>query len=388
MKLYLGTILLAVTPVWMNGQVIPHIAVGGSYTTEFVILNPTSAAGSISVSFFGDSGRPMAVRLPDLNATSSGFRNTSVPAGGSLVVVAADPGGPAQSGSAVVNASSGLIVQARFRSKAADGNFYEAAVPLTQGGTRFGVPFDATTFTETGWQIYTGLAITNLDSARSATIACTAKNDSGAMIANAVNVPALAPLGHWAGYDFPSLVGKRGLLDCASNTTVAAIGLRFLGTSAFSSLTVAVLPTTGGNSTSTAGGTSQCPAASLIGNWSGEVMPSLSQVVDVSFRFNSDGTYAYQAGEGNAVWISHSGRYQIGSGADARWTCLVSLAPDPATVNVAGPALLLVLQSRDLPDDQARTFLYKFFPTSTHLMMAGTWTDWRNDIGAFGLDRQ
>jgi len=388
MKLYLGMLLFAVTAVWMNGQVIPHIAVGGSYTTEFVILNPTSAAGSISVSFYGDSGRPMAVRLPDLNATSTGFRNTSIPAGGSLVVIAADPGGPAQAGSAVVNASSGLIVQARFRSKAADGNFYEAAVPLTQGSTRFGMPFDATVFTERGWQIYTGLAITNLDSAKSATITCTAKNDSGAIVASAVNVPVLAPMGHWAEYNFPSLVGKRGLLDCTSNTTVAAIGLRFLGTSAFSSLTVTLLPATGNNSTSPAVGTSQCPAASLIGNWSGEVMPSLPQVVDVSFQFNSDGTYVYQAGQGSALWISHSGRYQLGNGADTRWTCSVSLAPDPATINVASPALLFVLQSRDLPDDQARTFLYKFFPTSTHLMMAGTWTDWRNDIGAFGLDRQ
>src|SRR5689334_20476729 len=247
MKLHLGMVVFAVTAACMNGQVIPHIAAGGSYTTEFVILNPTSAAGSISVLFYDDNGKPMAVRLPDLNATFTGFRNTSIPAGGSLVVVAADPGGPTRAGSAVVTASNGLVVQTRFRSKAADGSFYEAAVPLSQGSTRFGVPFDATMFSETGWQIYTGLAITNLDSAKSTTIACTARNDSGAVVANAVNVPLLAPMGHWAAYDFPALVGKRGLLDCTSNTTVAAIGLRFLGTNAFSSLTVALLPASGNN---------------------------------------------------------------------------------------------------------------------------------------------
>ena len=66
----------------------------------------------------------------------------------------------------------------------------------------------------------------------------------------------------------------------------------------------------------------------------------------------------------------------------------MSLTPDPATITVASQALLFVLQSRDLPDDQARTFFYKFFPAATNLMMAGTWTDWRNDIGSFGLDRQ
>src|SRR4051812_29375630 len=67
MKLCLGTALIAVTPAWLYGQVIPHIAVGGSYTTEFVILNPTTGNGSISVSFYDDDGKSMSVRLPDLN---------------------------------------------------------------------------------------------------------------------------------------------------------------------------------------------------------------------------------------------------------------------------------------------------------------------------------
>jgi hypothetical protein len=135
-------------------------------------------------------------------------------------------------------------------------------------------------------------------------------------------------------------------------------------------------------------GTSRCPAAGLIGNWSGEPMSSLSQVISVSLQFKPDGTYSYTAGQGNAVWITHSGRYQIADGPDTRWSCSVSLVPDPATISVASKALLLVLQSRDLIDNQTRTFLYKFFPTSTRLMMAGTWTDWKNDIGSFGLNRR
>jgi hypothetical protein len=106
------------------------------------------------------------------------------------------------------------------------------------------MPFDATIFSGTGAQIYTGIAISNMDTAKSAQIACTAKNEAGAVIANAVSVPVIVPLGHWAGYAFPALLGKRGLLDCTANTTVAAIGLRFLGSYAFSSLTVDLLAAT------------------------------------------------------------------------------------------------------------------------------------------------
>jgi hypothetical protein len=55
---------------------------------------------------------------------------------------------------------------------------------------------------------------------------------------------------------------------------------------------------------------------------------------------------------------------------------------------VASQAHLFAVRSRDLLDDQPRTFLYEFFPSATHLMLAGTWTDWRNDIGTVGLDRR
>ena len=50
--------------------------------------------------------------------------------------------------------------------------------------------------------------------------------------------PVLNPMGHWAGYLFPALTGKRGTIDCSANLAVAATALRFIGTNAFSSLPV------------------------------------------------------------------------------------------------------------------------------------------------------
>jgi hypothetical protein len=118
------------------------------------------------------------------------------------------------------------------------GNYYEAAVPVSVSGQEVLIPYDATTFAPTGAQIYTGVAIANTDNYNQASIVCQAINSSGAVIPNAVTVPTLAVLGHWANYLFPALNGTRGTLDCVSNTDIAAIGLRFLGNNAFSSLPV------------------------------------------------------------------------------------------------------------------------------------------------------
>ena len=41
-------------------------------------------------------------------------------------------------------------------------------------------------------------------------------------------------LGHWANYLFPA----RGTIECMSANTIAGLGLRFIGTNAFSSLLV------------------------------------------------------------------------------------------------------------------------------------------------------
>lgn len=99
------------------------------------------------------------------------------------------------------------------------------------------IPFDATTFAANSSPFYTGFAIANLNQT-SANITCTARDQNGSVIPNAVSVSPLNPLGHWANYLFPALSGMRGTLDCAANANIAAAALRFIGTNAFSSLPV------------------------------------------------------------------------------------------------------------------------------------------------------
>jgi hypothetical protein len=213
---------------------LPHLAAGDVWTTGFYILNTGLLPASYTIRFFDDSGNPAPLPFPTGN---SAVLQGTVPAQGMTYIEAANPQGPLTVASGLISADPTITVQALFRASAGGGRYYEAGVPSSGGGSSFAVPFDATAFPATGAPQYTGFAIANLDSANAATVTCIATDQAGATIPNAVTIPVLAPLGHYANYLFPALTGSRGTLNCSSTSTVAALALRFLGAT-FSSLPV------------------------------------------------------------------------------------------------------------------------------------------------------
>jgi len=218
---------------------LAHFAAGDTWTTGIFVVNTGNQAAQFSIAFYDDSGNPVSLPF------SSGGTNVlsgTIPANGSAYFEAADPQGNLVSGWGRITADPSLVIQALFRSDVS-GMYYEAAVPSSSGGKEFLIPFDATMFAPMNTPFYTGFAVANLDSS-TATVSCVARDSSGAVIPNAVPVPTLNPLGHWANYLFPALTGKRGTIDCSSNTNIAAIALRFIGGNAFSSLPVVVDPST------------------------------------------------------------------------------------------------------------------------------------------------
>jgi hypothetical protein len=81
--------------------------------------------------------------------------------------------------------------------------------------------------------------------ASNGTVATVARNGSpsdhsGAVIPDAISVPVLNLMGRHASYSFPELAGKGRKLGCASDTLVSAVGLRFIGAEAFTTLPVIV----------------------------------------------------------------------------------------------------------------------------------------------------
>ncbi|HTR38405.1 MAG TPA: hypothetical protein VMH80_20990 [Bryobacteraceae bacterium] len=218
-------------------NVLPEFAEGGGrFLTDILVVNNGSQPANFTISFFDDSGTPAALLFAGLGTLTT--LTDTVPAFGTNTYEAGDISAPTRGGWGLIQADPSLTIQEVIRSHGSDGSYYEAAVPAYSGSTGFRLSFDATTFTPTGDPIYTGFAVANLDTKNSATVTCTARDFRGQVIPDAITIPMLNPSGHWADYLFPALTGARGTLDCTSTTQVAAIGLRFIGSNAFTSLPV------------------------------------------------------------------------------------------------------------------------------------------------------
>ncbi|HLH19724.1 MAG TPA: hypothetical protein VKX45_21050 [Bryobacteraceae bacterium] len=230
---------LTVTGLTLNPPVtssLPHFVFGGGFVMDFYAFNNSDQPASFTINFYDDSGNP--VSLPFITVGPTATLTDTLPARALHLHEAGTYSAALVEGSAIVTASPSVTIQALMRRQGSDGSFYEAAVAPAAGYKEFQIPFEATKFSATGDQMYTGFAIANLDPVNAAAITCTARDANGNSIANAVPVPALSPLGHWANASFPLLVGLRGTLDCTSTTTVGAIAIRAIGTNAISTLPV------------------------------------------------------------------------------------------------------------------------------------------------------
>ena len=214
---------------------LPHFAVGGTFVTDLIVVNNGPQAAQFSVTFYNDSGAPASLPFNGLGTINA--LSDALPGFGTGFYEAADPNAPTQAGWALIKADPSITIQALFRNRSGS-TYYEAAVPAYSGSKAFRIPFDASTFPPTGDALYTGFAIANLDPKNPAMVTCTARDYRGTTIPNAISVPVLNPLGHWANYLFPALTGARGTIECTSNNSIAGLGLRFIGVNAFSSLSV------------------------------------------------------------------------------------------------------------------------------------------------------
>jgi len=224
------------TALAINGG-LAHFAVGQNWTTGVFIFNTSSSSARYSITFYDDNGSPIV--LPFSFGATARLSGVLQP-NGSSYFEASNPSRSVTAGWAQINADQGIVVHSLFRNSL-NNTQYEAAVPSNSGTRQFEFPFDATNFSPSA-PFYTGVAVANLDANSQATLSCTARDPSGNLIANGLNVPPLRPLGHWAGFQFPRLTGLRGTVECNSTTDVAPVALRFIGTDSFSSLPIIAKP--------------------------------------------------------------------------------------------------------------------------------------------------
>jgi hypothetical protein len=215
---------------------LPHFVYGGGFVTGLYVVNQNDQPATFTAAFYDDAGKPAAV--PVNGAAPASTLTGTLAARGSAYYEVGTYAGSLVEGSFTTSGSASLTAQALMRRLGSDGSYYEAAIEASPGYKEFAIPFDQTRFTPTGDSIYTGFAIANLNATLAATVTCTARDSTGRIVPNAVVVPPIGPLGHWANVSFPLLSGTRGTLDCSSTTTVAALAVRAIGTNAVSALPV------------------------------------------------------------------------------------------------------------------------------------------------------
>jgi hypothetical protein len=203
--------------------------------TDLYVMNSSESPAKLSVAFYDDTGKPLPLSLNGSTVVTT--LSDNVAGNGMKYFELGTWDAPVVGGSALFNSDASITVQVILTHIGSDGKRCEAAVQSSSGVNEFRIPFDATAQPDSSAQMHTGIAIANLDSTNRATVTCNAWDTEGVLIPNAVSVPALNPLGHWADYLFPALNGRRGTIDCTSNTRVGAIGLRAVG-DAISSLPV------------------------------------------------------------------------------------------------------------------------------------------------------
>ena len=223
--------------------VIPHFAAGGTYVTGLYVINKGTTAQQFTINFYNDgTGAPVSVPVTIGTSTSVSNGTTltdTLPALGTGYYELGTLTNPTVvSGSATIQSNAQIVVQVFFRHQGAAVTPYETTYNTTLGSYEALFGFDATVYAPTNTQIYTAIALANIDSANSGLVTCVVRDNTGTVIPNAITVPTLAPQGHWAAYQFPAITGKRGTIDCTSTTKMAPIALKFIGTDGLATLPV------------------------------------------------------------------------------------------------------------------------------------------------------
>jgi len=206
---------------------LPHFAEGSGWTTQIVLVNPTSGAIGGSVQFVSGAGAPLSITANGQAATSF---NYTIPARSSFKLATAGIGA-LLSGSVRVTPSGGAVAPSSlvvFSYKPAGITVSEAGVPGIQGAA-FRMYAEETALGGIG-AIQTGIAIANAG-AGAATVTLELTNLDGAAVGAAATV-TVAGNGQNAGFlhdFFPGLsLPFKGLLriSMASAAGLSVVGLR------------------------------------------------------------------------------------------------------------------------------------------------------------------
>ncbi len=213
----------------------PHFADGDGWTTQVILVNPTSAPIDGRVQFFETgndtaAAQPWSLTLADARVGS--VFTYSIPAQSSIRLRTANPAGSTAVGSVRVvadpgsSAPSGVTVFSFER----DGiTVSEAGVPSSASGAAFRVYVEASGVSGQPGSIRSGLALTNTSEATTVVfLELTTLDGTATGFADSITIPASGQVARFIDEIFPSLATPfSGILRITSSgTDMAVVGLR------------------------------------------------------------------------------------------------------------------------------------------------------------------
>jgi len=209
--------------------VAPHFAVGGGWSTEVILLNPTDSPLTGTVQFTGQSGSPATVTVNEQQGSSFGY---SIGPRGAQKFKTSGPSESPQVGSARIAPLSGQTPSALvIFSYAREGiTVSETGVPGVTSGTAFRLYAEAFGDFEHSVEgtLQTGVAVTNLSNAPARVdFELYLLNGLPSGVSGTLTVPANGQVARFL-YQIPGFppVVPRGVLRIVSASEIAVVGLR------------------------------------------------------------------------------------------------------------------------------------------------------------------
>jgi len=226
------TIPVATSAAATSGS-MAHLVSGGGWRTIFYVANTTGRTSTVTLSFFDDTGNPLALPLTFLQTGTTTTAATVIKTlanGASLVIQAQGQSAQVSLGSAQLTSDFGANAFALFRY---DPSGQEATVPFeTRNAVAYVLAFDNTA------PLATGVAISNLSST-AANVGMILLDDAGNTLqTTTIPVPANGHSAFVLGGVYPLAAGRRGTVEFNSvGAQISVLGIRANG-NAFTSIPV------------------------------------------------------------------------------------------------------------------------------------------------------
>jgi hypothetical protein len=211
---------------------IAQVVDGGTFVTQFAIVNLDALPVSYQMRFWGDDGT--ALNLPIQNGvagTVSGTLDSGAIAFAQTTGTSAAPTAPALQGWAEAAATGRIGVVAIFKRSIPGTSDSEATVSGMASSGAVSLPFDNT------GGFATGVAVANTNALQQITITAVFESENGASLTQLISLPPHAHTAFVLPTSYPSTAGLRGVIHfTAFSPDISVLGLRFSPNNSFTSL--------------------------------------------------------------------------------------------------------------------------------------------------------